>query len=90
MKIQLAKIIFLSSLSMMKKILDLIAFKVDIKSADYKYYKKEIMNYVYTGLKKLFDQLSDEKIIIKCECKSKIRQGYKPCSLCNGAGFKNK
>lgn len=90
MKIQVAKVIFLISLSIMKKILDLIAFKVDKKSADYLYYKKEIMNYFYTALKKLFNQFSDEKIITKCECKSNIRKGYNPCSLCGGSGFKNK
>lgn len=90
MKIQIPKLVFLASLSIMKKILDLISFKVDKKSSDYKYYKQEIMNYFYNGLKKLFKQLSDEKAIIKCDCKHSLRKGYSNCTFCGGSGFKNK
>jgi len=90
MKLQIAKVIFLTSLSIMKKSLDLIAFKVDKKSTDYKYYKKEIMNFTYNGLKKLFSQLSEDKIIMPCQCKARIRKGYSDCSKCGGSGFKNK
>lgn len=90
MKIQIAKIMFLNSLSTMKAILDLIAFKVDKKSLDYKYYRKEIMNFTYGNLKKLFRTLSDEKIIVRCECKAKLRQGYSNCEFCGGSGYRNK
>jgi hypothetical protein len=51
---QLAKTIFLTFLSIMKKILDLIAFKCDKNSDDYKFYRKQIMDYIYNGLRDLF------------------------------------
>ena len=89
MKIQIAKIIFLTSLNTMKRILDLIAFRNDRDSDDYKFMKKEIMDYFYNGLKKIFKQMFDAKIIEKCPCKSNLRNGYKDC-LCGGSGFKNK
>ena len=47
------------------------------------------MDFFFEGLKKLFKTLSDEKIITKCECKAKIRQGYTDCNFCGGCGFKN-
>lgn len=89
-KIQIAKIIFLNNLEIMKKILDLIAFKVDKKSDDYKYYKREIMNNFYQKLGKLFKQLSDNKIIEKCPCGHSLRKGYSDCSFCGGSGYKDK
>ena len=90
MKIQIARTIFLSNLTIMKKILDLVAFKVDKKSEDYKYYKKEIMSYTYIGLKKLFKQLEEAKIIEPCPCNAKLHQGFKDCEDCGGSGFRNK
>ena len=90
MKLQIAKTVFLLSLDIMKKILDLIAFKVNRKSEDYQFYRKEIMNYTYKSLKKLFRQLSDEKVIEKCECKHSLRKGYSDCSKCGGSGYKNR
>lgn len=88
MKIQVAKIVFLNTLSTMKAILDLIAFKVDKKSDIYKYYKKEIMNYFYTSMKKTFKTLEENKIIERCPKKCKLRQGYKECE-CGGSGWIN-
>lgn len=90
MKIYLAKTIFLASLSIMKKILDLGEFKLGKKSEDFQYFRKQVMEYFYGGLKKLFKQLSEEDIIIKCDCKSKLRQGYSDCPLCGGSGYRNK
>jgi len=89
MKFQIAKIIFLMNLSIMKKILDLIAFRTDKKSETYKYYKQQIMDFFYETMKKMFKTLSEEKIIIRCECKSNLRQGYKECPACGGSGYKN-
>jgi len=90
MKIQIAKIVFLSCLAIMKKILDLGEFKLGKKSQDYKYFRKQTMDYFYNNLKKLFLQLEEKKIITLCDCKSKLRQGYSNCSLCGGSGYKNK
>lgn len=90
MNLQIAKIIFHTCLAIMKKILDLIAFKYDKKSDDYKYFKKQIMDYFYNGLKDLFKVLSEQKMIEKCHCKANLRQGYKPCEKCGGSGYKNR
>ncbi len=89
MKIQMAKEIFLISLSIMKKILDLGEFKLGKKSSDYIYFKKQVMDYFYTNLKKLFKKLLEKNILIKCGCNSKIRQGYSNCPNCSGSEYKN-
>jgi len=86
----LAKLIFLNALSTMKAELSLLEFKMGKKSPEYLYLRKSIMDFVYKGLKKLFKTLSDEKIIVRCECKAKLRQGYKSCLKCGGSGFRNK
>ena len=87
---QIAKSVFLMNLNIMKKILDLIAFKTDKKSEDYKFYKQEIMETVYSNLKKLFRELVENKIIEKCSCGANYRKGYKSCLLCGGCGFCNR
>lgn len=87
--IQLTKIIFLSALSVMKAELDLFEFKLGKKSDEFKYVKKRVMDFTYKGLKELFKTLSDEKIIVRCPNKCKLRQGYKDCS-CGGSGWTNK
>lgn len=88
-KIQIPRLIFLMNLEIMKKILDLVAFKIGKKSDEYKYMKKEIMDAFYRNLKKLFKQLSDKKIIEKCSCKARLRQGYNKCKDCSGSGYRN-
>jgi hypothetical protein len=87
---QIAKLIFHNQLYIMKKILDLGEFKLGKKSDDYQYFKKEVMDYTYNGLKKLFKQLFDEKIIVKCSCDANLRHGYTDCDLCGGCGYKTK
>lgn len=88
MKVQIAKIIFHSLLTIMKKILDLVSFKVGKDSEEYKYYKREIMDYFYNGLKELFVELSNKKIFEKCPCNANLRYGYKTCKECGGCGYK--
>ena len=90
MKLQITKLIFHTNLSIMKKILDLGEFKLGKKSEDYKYFKKQIMDYFYINMKKQFKIFLDEKIIEKCSCKTTIRQGYSDCKFCGGCGYKNK
>jgi hypothetical protein len=74
----------------MKNVLDLIAFKYDKKSDDYKFFKKQIMSYFYDNLRKLFKQLIDLKMIEKCSCNANLRNGYSECPHCGGSGYKNK
>lgn len=89
MKIQIAKTIFLEFLAITKRILDLGEFKLGKKSDDYKYFKKQVFDYSYKGLNKIFRQLLDDKIIEKCPKKCKLRQGYADCE-CGGSGYINK
>lgn len=88
MKIQIARSIYLEQLTIMKKLLDLMAFKMDKRTKDFEYTKSQIMDYTYEGLNKLFKKLEEEKLIEKCSCKTNVRKGYKKC-LCGGSGFVN-
>jgi hypothetical protein len=74
----------------MKNILNLLEFKLGKDSADFKFCKKEIMNYFYGALKNHFDTLTKKGIITKCECKNNLRQGYASCPKCGGCGFIDK
>jgi len=73
----------------MKKTLDLVAFKMDRRTNDFKYAKEEIMNYFYNNLKEMFKELEKAGIIEKCSCGTTLRNGYKSCE-CRGSGFINK
>lgn len=87
---QIAKAIFHKNLSIMKSTLDLAEFKLGKNSDDFKYFKKQLMDYFYKSLQSLFKSMEDEKILVKCKCNSKIRQGYTDCQECGGSGYKNK
>ncbi len=87
-KIQISKEIYLKTLDTMKKTLDLIEFKFDKKSVDFKYFKSQIMENTYENLRKLFKYLEDNKIIEKCSSNHNLRQGWKNCD-CGGSGFVN-
>ncbi len=88
MDMQIAKAIYLKELAVMKKVLDLIAFKFDNRTNEYKYMKKQVMDYTYLGMQKLFGQFETEKLIKKCSCGTNVRKGYKPC-ICGGSGYLN-
>jgi len=77
---------FLLSLSTMKQILDLLAFKFDKESDDYKYFKKEVMNYFYNGLKTFYVKAEKSGLIKRCPCNANLRKGYKECA-CGGCGY---
>ena len=87
---ELAKTIFLNNLSTTKKLLDLLEFKLGKESGEFKYLKKEVFNYAYEGLKKIFKQLESEKIITRCPNKCSLRKGYSDCKYnCGGSGWIN-
>ena len=88
MKIQLAKEIYLSNLDTTKKILDLLQLKFGKESEEFKYLKKQLFDYTYNNLKKLFKKLEDKKIIKRCPKNCGLRNGYTSC-LCNGSGYIN-
>ena len=88
MKIQIARILYLEQMVIMKKLLDLLSYKYGKKSDEFLYMKKEIMNYSYQGMKKLFKKLEEEKIIEKCLKHNSIRKGFKDCE-CGGSSYIN-
>lgn len=90
LKIQIARILFLNNLKVLKATLSLLEFKLGKSTEDYRYAKQQIMDYTYKGLTNIFKIMTEEKILVRCECGSKLRQGFKPCEFCSGAGYKNK
>ena len=86
-KIEIARIIFIATLSIMKKCLDIGEYKLDAKS--FTYYKKEVMDFTYSGLKLLFKQLNDASIIERCPKNCSLRRGFQDCN-CSGSGYINK
>lgn len=87
---QLAKAIYLINMSAMKEILNLGEFKIGSRdSEDYKYFKKVVMDQFYNSMTDVFKDLEDKGLLDKCNCGTTIRKGYKTCSFCNGASFKN-
>ena len=88
MKIELAKLVFLMNLDIMKKILDLGKYKLGKDSEDFIYYKQQVMEHTYNSLKKLFKQMVEEKLIERCPKKCSLRNGYSKCE-CGGSGYIN-
>lgn len=88
-KIQLAKSVYLEVLDGMKKILDLIGFKIDKRTEDFAYAKSQIMNFTYTNLLKIFNKWEKEGLIEKCKCDTNVRKGFRKC-ICGGSGYINK
>ncbi len=89
MQIQLAGTIYLEQLGVMKQILSLAEFKFDKRTKEYLYFKSQVMDNFYNGLKKLFKKLEEQKILQKCSCGTNVRKGFRNCS-CKGSGFINK
>jgi len=89
MKIKLASMIYLSQLNTIKKILDLIEFKEGKESEKFQFLKKQLFDYFYLDIKKLFIKLESEKIIKRCPKGCSLRQGYTSCEYCNGSGYTN-
>ena len=87
---QLAKCIYLRQMSAMKEILNLGEMKFGTRdSAQYRVFKKVVMDEFYTAMGESFVGLEKRGMIQPCSCGTTIRKGYKTCSLCNGAGYCN-
>ena len=87
-KIQIAGTIYLEQMGVMKQILSLAEFKFDKRTKEYLYFKSQVMDNFYNGLKKLFKKLEEQKMIKRCSCNTNVRKGYRNCS-CKGSGFIN-
>jgi len=89
MSYQIARSIYLTQLNILKKILSLIEYKEGKESPNFKYLKKQIFDFFYIDMSKLFKQLESEKLIKRCPKGCSIRQGYTLCEHCNGSGYTN-
>lgn len=91
-KPQLAKMLFKQNISTMKQILILGEFKFGDRNSDgYKYYRKKIMNAIYSQLNYTLSIYEKIGLVDKCGCGSSLdkREGYTSCQTCAGCGFKN-
>ena len=87
---QLAKAIYLRNMAGMKEILNMGEFRIgNRESKEYKFFKKVVMDEFYNAMNELFAKLEEKGVLMKCPCGTTIRQGYKPCARCNGAGHCN-
>jgi hypothetical protein len=87
---QIAKAIYLRNMSGMKEILNMGEFRIgNRESKEYKFFKKVVMDEYYNAMTDLFAKLEAKGVLMKCPCGTSIRQGYKPCQKCNGAGHCN-
>jgi hypothetical protein len=86
----IAKSVFVMQLGIMKNLLTLFEFKFGGRDSDqYKYVKEQIMNYVYEGLKKFYQEGVELGIFEKCPCGANLRKGFRNCE-CGGSGFHDK
>lgn len=85
----IAETIFLAHLEIMKSVLDLGKYGLKGDDDTYKYFKKQIMDTFYNGLRKTFQELEREGVLKRCKCESNLRHGYTKCADCHGAGYVN-
>ena len=90
MNTDIVKEIFWLCLGIMKSILSLAEFKLGKNTDDYRYFKKEVMDYFYNNLHKFYENLLKKDILKRCNCGAKIRHGYSSCKDCGGSGYKVK
>lgn len=87
---QLAKAIYLRNMAGMKEILNLGEFKIGGRdSKEFKFFKKVVMDQFYNSMTDLFSSLEEKGLLMKCPCGTGIRNGYKQCPRCSGAGHCN-
>lgn len=83
-------VIFEESVTSMKRILDLGKFKIGSANSDeYAYYKSEVMNSCYNGLRNMFEEMKQLGIVTDCDCNNDLRKGWRPC-VCRGSGYVSK
>ena len=87
-KDELTGTIYQESLNAMKRILDLGEFKIGAaNSKEYSFFKREVMDSVYTALRNVYAELEDSGMVRRCEdCNADLRKGWRPCS-CRGSGY---
>jgi len=87
--IQIASEIYLRSLTIMKKVMDLVELAMDKRTKQWKYVRSQIFDYFYEELEKEFKTLLNNKVLQKCDCGANLRRGFKSCPKCSGSGYCN-
>jgi len=84
-------VIYEEMLGSMKKVLDLGQFKIgDSNSKEFAYFKSEVMNSYYNGLRNSFEDMEESGLITRCDsCDNDLRKGWRDCK-CRGCGFMSK
>jgi len=85
----MTKNIFEMQLDIMKKGLSLGEFKFGKDTDQFKYFKQELMNFHYEGLKKFFLKGVKDGDFLACDCGASLRHGWQACSFCAGSGYKD-
>jgi len=87
---QLTGVLYQETLTAMKRILDLGEFKIGAaNSKEYAFFKREVMDSVYTALRATYESWEEDGIVRSCDlCSnpSDLRKGWKRCS-CRGCGY---
>ena len=86
MKHQIPASIYIHRLGVMKSILDLGAYRLGKKTDEYKFYKREVMNYIYDDFLSLMKEFEKCGLVKKCSCGANVRHGYKADCVCRGSG----
>ena len=89
MQINLLKEFYWLCLTIMKKILSLYEYKVGKNSEEYKYFKREVMDFFFLELNKFYQNLLKQGYAERCPNNCKLRQGYSKCE-CGGSGYVKK
>lgn len=91
-KPQIAQELYHLHKNSMKEILRMGEFKYGgRKSEGYKHFRKKTMEVFYSQLNKIFSSYLKYGIIEDCGCGHSLesRDGYQPCQLCAGCGYRN-
>lgn len=87
---QIAKAIYLKNMAAMKQILTIEEVRLNGReSKSYILFKKQVMDEFYNPMTEIFAAMELDGVLKKCQCGTSIRQGYKTCPHCNGAGYCN-
>ena len=88
---QLAKAIYHRVLAIMKFTLDMEEQRYPERGRNddrYKFFKKQLMFFIYDNLRDLFDELAENELVTQTEYAEDVQNGYKQTQS-GGSGFLN-
>lgn len=78
-------------LGILKNILKLMEFKFGGRESDqYKYVKEQVMNFIFDGTKRFFQEGTAVGLFERCPCGANLRKGWDKCEDCAGSGYRDK